>query len=57
MNYQEFMALCKWAKEIGIKTFGQLQAFKEECTDGTNNDLLDKISACFTYGIQMGDIL
>lgn len=56
MTFNEFMQLAKWAKEIGIMTLGQLKQFKDICTDGTNNDLINKAHGCFVHTITFEDL-
>lgn len=56
MALNEFMQLIKWAKEIGITTLGQLKQFKDTYTDGTNNDLINKVHGCFVHNITFEDL-
>lgn len=56
MTLNEFMQLIKWAKEIGITTLGQLKQFKDTYTDGTNNDLINKVHGCFVHNITFEDL-
>jgi hypothetical protein len=56
MTLNEFMQLIKWAKEIGITTLGQLKQFKDAYTDGTNNDLINKVHGCFVHNITFEDL-
>lgn len=56
MTCNEFMHLAKWAKGIGIMTLGQLKQFKDICTDGTNNDLINKAHGCFVHTITFEDL-
>jgi len=56
MALNEFMQLAKWLEAIGIKTLGQLKQFKDTYTDGTNNDLINKVHKCFVHEVSFDDL-
>lgn len=51
MKIEQVQQLCALCKKVGIETWGQLQRFKDKCTDGTNSDTMDKLSGCAAHGI------
>lgn len=57
MTLNEFMQLSKWAKAIGITTLSQLKQLKDTYTDGTNNDLINKVHGCFLLNITFEDLM
>ena len=52
MELARIFGLCSLCKDVGIRTWGQLRRFKERCTDGTNDDLMNKLFNCAKWGIK-----
>lgn len=51
MTIQEFNQLYIWAKGAGITTIEELERFIRLRTDGTENDIFNKIHTKFIYQI------
>lgn len=45
MPIDKLLKLCSACQAKGIKTWGELQSFKDANTDGTNSDMLKKLGA------------
>lgn len=55
MNLHAYKQLTGWLSAIGVKTLGQLKAFKKRYTDGTQVDLLDHAFGCYIFNIEWED--
>lgn len=51
MTTVEFKSLVKWMEGIGITTLKDFILWKNQVTDGTDRDVLNKANGCFVHGV------
>ena len=57
MSRNQFLVLNMLCEELGIKTIGELKAFKIKTKATTNSELLSKLALCVEFKKSLKEVL
>lgn len=57
MSIKQIQLVNLLCEQIGIKTLGELEAFKQKTKANTNNELLKKLALCVAFDRTLEDVL